>query len=245
VSFNQKAAIYGQGSAHLSIFLRRLILRPKRHDNVIPTRSSPAARPPQHPFQRRRRLLFDCCMKLIKRPLKAKVPPSLYFSIEVTNPPKTSKLTTASATPIARRLRMVLGSSCAMIWWRHCSTHGEREGKAAFVGLGAAHLVSCRVMCVCVCVFFFFFFFWPLSYLSGKAEMANFWASFHKICAQRQPISRRVTNPHYLVMCNPCLLVDEMQVLIDLSGRKKCTKILLGRVPSYFFSILPGFLLGR
>ncbi len=61
---------------------------------------------------------------------------------------------------IARRICMVLGSGGAMIWWRRCSTHGRREGEAAFVGWGSAHLVGCRVMClcvcVCVCVWFFF-----------------------------------------------------------------------------------------
>ncbi len=45
----------------------------------------------------------------------------------------------------------------------------------------------------------------------------------------------RVQNLHNLVIMNPCLLVGEMRVLIHLSGRKKCTKILLGRVPSYSF----------
>jgi hypothetical protein len=64
-----------------------------------------------------------------------------------------------------------------MIWWRRCSTtHGEREGKAAFVGRDAAHHLSgllCVVsvsvsVCVCVC---FFFFFWPASYLSGRKSI--------------------------------------------------------------------------
>ncbi len=40
---------------------------------------------------------------------------------------------------------MVLESSGAMIWWRHCSTHGEREGKAAFVGW--ARLILLVVVC--------------------------------------------------------------------------------------------------
>ena len=133
---------------------------------------------------------------------------------------------------------MVLGSGGAMIWWRRCSTHGEREGEAAFVGGGSAHLCGwllCVCVCVCVCVFFFF---WPLSYLSGresKLKWPIFASSFPKICAQRQPISMLGPHRHSLVMWAPCLLVGEMQVLINLSGRKKCTKILLGRVPSYFF----------
>ena len=127
-----------------------------------------------------------------------------------------------------------------------CSTHGRREGEAAFVGWGSAHLVGCRVMCLCVCVCVcvcvcFFFFFGPVRYLSGrksiqpKLKWPIFPPSFQKICAQRQPISMRVQNLHNLVIMDPCLLVGEMRVLIDLSGRKKCTKILLGRVPSYFF----------
>jgi hypothetical protein len=105
-----------------------------------------------------------------------------------------------------------------MIWWRDCSPHGDREGKAALVEWDTAHLVGFRV-CVCVCVCFFFFF-----------ASSIFAPSFHKICAQRQPISMLVRNLHNLVMSDPCLLVGEMRVLIDLSGRKKCTKILLGRV---------------
>ncbi len=61
--------------------------------------------------------------------------------------------------------------------------HGEREGKAAFVGWGAAHLRG-WLSCVCVCVFFFFL--GPVSYQSGrksisaKAEMANFCALIPK-----------------------------------------------------------------
>ena len=116
----------------------------------------------------------------------------------------------------------------------------KERGRSRFrrMGLGSS-CFGCRVMCLCVCVCFFFF--WPVSYLSGrksiqpKLKWPIFAPSFQKICTQRQPISRRVTNPHYLVMCNPCLLVGEMLVLIGLSGRKKCTKILLGRVPSNFF----------
>ena len=152
-----------------------------------------------------------------------------------------------SATAIARRLRMVLGSGGAMIWWRRCSTHGRREGEAAFVGWGSAHLVGCCVMCLCVCVCFFF---GPVSYLSGrksiqpKLKWPIFAPSFQKICAQRQPISMRVQNLHNLVIMDPCLLVGEMRVLIDLSGRKKCTKILLGRVPSYFFFDRTGIFTG-
>ena len=111
--------------------------------------------------------------------------------------------------------------------------HDEREGKAALVGWDTAHLVGCRV---CVCVFFFGG--GPVSYLSGrksiqpKLKWPIFAPSFQKICAQRQPISMRVQNLHNLMIMDPCLLVGEMLVLIGLSGRKKCTKILLGRVPS-------------
>jgi hypothetical protein len=36
-----------------------------------------------------------------------------------------------------------------MIWWCHCSTHGEREGKPLEGRAAAAH-VDC---CVCVVVF--------------------------------------------------------------------------------------------
>ena len=142
---------------------------------------------------------------------------------------------------------MAMGSGDATIWWRHCSPHGEREGKAALVGWDTAHLVGCRVF-VCVCVWVFFF--WPVRYLSGrksiqpKLKWPIFPPSFQKICAQRQPISMRVQNLHNLVIMDPCLLVGEMRVLIDLSGRKKCTKILLGRVPSYFFFDRTGIFTG-
>ena len=132
---------------------------------------------------------------------------------------------------------MVMGSVGAMIRGLIPPAHGEREGKAAFVGWDAAHLcgwLSC--VCVCVCVFF-----GPVSYLSGrksiqpKLKWPIFASSLQKICAQRQPISMLGAHRHNLLMCAPCLLVGEMLVLIGLSGRKKCTKILLGRVPSYFF----------
>jgi hypothetical protein len=42
---------------------------------------------------------------------------------------------------------MALVSGGTMICWCRCSTHGEREGKAALVGWGAAHLVGCCVLC--------------------------------------------------------------------------------------------------
>jgi hypothetical protein len=136
---------------------------------------------------------------------------------------------------------MVLGSGGAMIWGLIPPAHGEREGKAALVGWDTAHLVGCPVcLCVCVCVCFFFFFL-PVRYLSGrkpiqpKLKWPIFAPTFQKICAQRQPISMQVQNLHNLLMCAPCLLIGQMLVLIGLSGRKKCTKILLGRVPSYFF----------
>ncbi len=72
------------------------------------------------------------------RPPKAKAPPplSLFFDSVTWNPPQKSKPTRASATAKAHCLRMVLKSSGAMIWWRHCSPHGEREGKAALGGVG-------------------------------------------------------------------------------------------------------------
>ncbi len=38
---------------------------------------------------------------------------------------------TASTTSTGRGLCMASGSGGAMIWWCHCSTHGERGGKAA------------------------------------------------------------------------------------------------------------------
>jgi hypothetical protein len=55
---------------------------------------------------------------IARRPPKAKAPPSLYLSLEVTNPPQTSKPTTAGATPTARGLRLAMGSGDATIWWR-------------------------------------------------------------------------------------------------------------------------------
>jgi hypothetical protein len=63
--------------------------------------------------------------------LKPRHPPSHYYLLPLILPPQASKPTTASANPTGCGLRMALGSGVAMIWWRHCSTHGEREGKAA------------------------------------------------------------------------------------------------------------------
>jgi hypothetical protein len=116
----------------------------------------------------------------------------------------------------------------------------KERGRSRFrrVGLGSSCWLSCDVLvcvcvCVCVCVFF-----WPVSYLSGrksiqpKLKWPIFASSFQKICAQRQPISMLGAHRHNLLMCAPCLLIGQMLVLIGLSGRKKCTKILLGRVPS-------------
>jgi hypothetical protein len=162
-----------------------------------------------------------------------------YFLIRSLQPPPKKQTSDSECDRDSLcRLRMVLASGGAMIRGLIPPAHGEREGKAALVGWDAAHLSSLVVGC-CVCVCFFF-----VSYLSGRESKLSwpiFAPSFHKICAQRQPISMLVQNLHNLVIMDPCLLVGEMHVLIDLSGRKKCTKILLGRVPSYFFSIVPGF----
>jgi hypothetical protein len=64
------------------------------------------------------------------------------------SPPQASKPTTVSAAPTACGMGMMMGSGGAMIWWCHCSTHGERVVKAAGRYGGTAHLVGC---CVCVC----------------------------------------------------------------------------------------------
>ncbi len=60
---------------------------------------------------------------------------------------------TASASPTACGLRMALGSGGAIIWWSCCSTHGEREGKAAWDRV--ARLILLVVVC---CVFCFVLF---------------------------------------------------------------------------------------
>jgi hypothetical protein len=64
--------------------------------------------------------------------IKSKAPPPLSNNLmPLILPPQASKPTTASTTPTACNLRMALGSSGTMIWWRHCTNHGERGGKAA------------------------------------------------------------------------------------------------------------------
>ena len=174
-----------------------------------------------------------------RRQPKAKAPPLSLNSIRSLQiPPKKQTNDSGRNTDSARppygdgeRRRYDLVAPLLSPW--------RERGQSRFGRVG--HGSSCWLSCVCVCVCVFFFFFWPVRYLSGrksiqpKLKWPIFPPSFQKICAQRQPISMRVQNLHNLVIMDPCLLVGEMRVLIDLSGRKKCTKILLGRVPSYFF----------
>ena len=69
----------------------------------------------------------------------------LYFSTALISPLQASEQTTANAIPMAHGLRMALRSSGTMIWWRRCSTHGERA-KSRWVA-------AARVGYYCVCVF--------------------------------------------------------------------------------------------
>jgi hypothetical protein len=71
-----------------------------------------------------------------------------------------SKPMTASASPMARDLCMVVGSVNAMIWWHRCSTHRKREGEPAGGRVAAAHdgWLLC-VLCVVCCVLWLCFVF--------------------------------------------------------------------------------------
>ncbi len=217
-------------------FFRRFIYRPKRWPTIIPTRSAPPASHLNRTPSRRNRLPFDCCMFSLKGgDLRPRRPPSLYFLIRSLQPPpkkqtNDSKRDRDSSLPphgVGEWRRHDLVAPLLYPW--------RERGWSCFrrVGLGSSWWLSFDVL-VCVCIFF-----WPLSYLTGresKLKWPIFASSFHKICAQRQPISMLGAHHHNLLMCALCFLVGEMLVLINLSGRKKCTKILLGgRVLSYFF----------
>jgi hypothetical protein len=135
------AAVQGQWSACLSQFLP-FNSATDRRVNAITHTFRPFESPPQRIPHCRSHHSFDCCVPpSIGGHLRPWRPPSLSFSILVTKPLQTSKPMTASATPIARRLRMAMGSGGAMICWHSCPTHGEREGKAARGRVAAAHLV--------------------------------------------------------------------------------------------------------
>ena len=68
-----------------------------------------------------------------------------YFSTALISPLQASEQATANAIPMAHGLRMALRSSGTMIWWRRCSTHGERA-KSRWVA-------AARVGYYCVSVF--------------------------------------------------------------------------------------------
>ncbi len=79
------------------------------------------------------------------------MPPSLYFLMGAILAPQTKEQTLAleeSPSPGAKRLRKhTWGTSGGtMIWWNCCSTHGEREGKAA-----QGKVAEARGSGVCVC----------------------------------------------------------------------------------------------
>jgi hypothetical protein len=103
-------------------------LLPKQWENVLPTRSNPAASNLQCSSHHRLYHLVGCCIMTAKQqPPRAEAPPPLYFLMPLILPPQINEPTTLSASLMACNLRMVLGSGGAKIWGRCCSTHGERE----------------------------------------------------------------------------------------------------------------------
>ena len=143
--------------------------------------------------------------------------PLSLFSDLVTSPPQKKQTNDSERDPdssppphgVGERRRHDLVAPLPSPW--------RERGQSRFgrVGRGSSCWLSCVCVCVCVrvCVFFFFL---PVRYLSGrkpiqpKLKWPIFAPIFHKIGAQRQPISMLVQNLHNLVIMDPCLLVGEM-----------------------------------
>ncbi len=121
--------------------------------NAITHAFRPFESPPQRTPHRRSYRSFDCCVPpSIGGHLRPWRPPPLSNSILVTKPPQTSKPTTARVTPIARRLRMAMGSGGAMIYWHSCPTIPMERERAKPLGVGWQRLIVC-VCVVCACFF--------------------------------------------------------------------------------------------
>ncbi len=85
-------------------------------------------------------------------------------------------------------LHMALWSGGAMIWWRRCSTHEEREGKAVGQRVAVAHLVVC-VLCVC-----FVFCVLLLFGIAQKESNTNQWQSGDRWKGLLRPIDLAYLN---------------------------------------------------
>ena len=100
-----------------------------------------------------RQLWVDCCIFPSNGGhLRPRPRPPLCISIPLFSPLQTSKPTTANASPMARGLRMMLGSGGAMSWWRRSSTHGGRGVKPLEGRVAAAHFGCCSYVLCCVFV---------------------------------------------------------------------------------------------
>ena len=137
VSSHQMAAIKGQGSAHLFIFLS-LHSTSQTTSNCPPHMFQPSrVSSPMHPLKGEADFWLVVVFPHRLATAKAKVPPhplSLYFDPSFQIPPN-------EQTPTARGLCMVMGSGGDMIWWRLCSTHEERRAKPLEGRVGTALLV--------------------------------------------------------------------------------------------------------
>ncbi len=148
---------------------------------------------PIHPLSSPPTIGWLLFITIKQRPSKAKAPPFVYYLMPLILPPQMSEPTTASASPTACNLCMVVGSNGTMIWWHRCSTHGKRKGKAAGGRVAAAHvcwLVVVCVVCVVCCVLCFVVVFCVLQHcyhtgsktILAKLKWLSFAHSYHKIC---------------------------------------------------------------
>ncbi len=119
-----------------------------------PTHYNSHAPPLQHPYERGRQLLVDCCLSSLNGDhLRPEPGVSLYFFNCVHLAPQTGKPAIAPPNPTAGALRGTIGSRGAIGWGHRYTAHGERGQSRWRVGWQRLILVVvCCVLCVVVVV---------------------------------------------------------------------------------------------
>ncbi len=117
-----------------------------------PTRYNSHAPPLQHPSERGRQLLVDCCLSSLNGGhLRLEPGVSLYFLMCLHLAPQTGEPAIAPPNSTTGALRGTIGSRGAIGWGHRYSVHGERGQSRWRVGWQRLILVAvcCVVCCGC------------------------------------------------------------------------------------------------
>ncbi len=127
-----------------------LNLSPQTIGRRHPTRYNSHSPPLQHPSERGRQLLVDCCLSSSNGGhLRPEPGVSLYFLVRLHLAPQTGKPAIVPPNPITGALRGTIGSRGAIGWGHRYTAHGERGQSRWRAGQRLILVVACCVVFVC------------------------------------------------------------------------------------------------